>query len=218
MDICGIVPKGSTLHLPLRCSPALWGYAYLEHIGCDETSFRRIDEYLKLIKARATGHQLTPATWMRNFVHSHRDYKSLGCQGTWLAVGGHCHRSGALHGQARDASTWVCQQLAPSRADFCPFWDPRFQITSSKTTDQSKCLRASSSATQSQTWDFYNQLRKSKSQPSPRRDSVVSDSIAFDLVSLGDRLTSATLRKAFTMKSSIKSETKWFECCFPLVH
>ena len=51
------------------------GYAYLEHIGCDETSFRRIDEYLKLIKARATGHQLTPATWMRNFVHAHRDYK-----------------------------------------------------------------------------------------------------------------------------------------------
>lgn len=50
-------------------------YAYLEHIGCDETSFRRIDEYLKLIKARATGHQLTPATWMRNFVHSHRDYQ-----------------------------------------------------------------------------------------------------------------------------------------------
>lgn len=30
---------------------------------------------------------------MRNFVHSHRDYKSLGCQGTWWAVGGHCHRS-----------------------------------------------------------------------------------------------------------------------------
>ena len=51
------------------------GYAYLEHIGCDETSFRCIDEYLKLIKARATGHQLTPATWMRNFVHSHRDYQ-----------------------------------------------------------------------------------------------------------------------------------------------
>ena len=93
MDICRIVPKGSTLHLPRRGSPAWWGYAYLEHIGCDETSFRRIDEYLKLIKARATGHQLTPATWMRNFVHSHRDYKSLGCQGTWLAVGGHCHRS-----------------------------------------------------------------------------------------------------------------------------
>eukprot|EP00438_Fugacium_kawagutii_P002573 Skav219261 [mRNA] locus=scaffold1380:6406:13059:- [translate_table: standard] len=53
-------------------------YAYLEHIGCDETSFRRLDEYLKLIKARATGHQLTPATWMRNFVHSHRDYQKLG--------------------------------------------------------------------------------------------------------------------------------------------
>ncbi|CAK9106752.1 Glutamate--cysteine ligase catalytic subunit (GCS heavy chain) (Gamma-ECS) (Gamma-glutamylcysteine synthetase) [Durusdinium trenchii] len=50
-------------------------YAYLEHIGCDETSFRRIDEYLKLIKARATGHQVTPATWMRSFVHGHKDYK-----------------------------------------------------------------------------------------------------------------------------------------------
>ena len=51
-------------------------YAYLEHIGCDENSFKRLDQYLKLVKDRATGELMTPATWMRNFVHSHKDYKS----------------------------------------------------------------------------------------------------------------------------------------------
>ncbi|CAE7666942.1 GCLC [Symbiodinium pilosum] len=50
-------------------------YAYLEHIGCDENSFKRLDQYLKLIKDRATGELMTPATWMRNFVHAHKDYK-----------------------------------------------------------------------------------------------------------------------------------------------
>ncbi|CAE7524816.1 GCLC [Symbiodinium sp. CCMP2456] len=50
-------------------------YAYLEHIGCDENSFKRLDQYLKLIKDRATGELMTPATWMRSFVHAHKDYK-----------------------------------------------------------------------------------------------------------------------------------------------
>mmetsp|Transcript_52822 Transcript_52822/g.98952 ORF Transcript_52822/g.98952 Transcript_52822/m.98952 type:complete len:703 (+) Transcript_52822:64-2172(+) len=50
-------------------------YAYLEHIGCDENSFRRLDQYLKLVKDRASGELMTPATWMRSFVHAHKDYK-----------------------------------------------------------------------------------------------------------------------------------------------
>jgi len=50
-------------------------YAYLEHIGCDETSFARLDRYLKLIGDRASGKLMTPATWMRKFVRSHADYK-----------------------------------------------------------------------------------------------------------------------------------------------
>ena len=50
-------------------------YAYLEHIGCDEVSFRRLDTYLKFIKERAEGTLMTPAAWMRNFVRTHPDYK-----------------------------------------------------------------------------------------------------------------------------------------------
>merc|ERR1719277_2480766 len=50
-------------------------YAYLEHIQCDAVSFARIDQYLTLISKRATGELLTPATWMRNFVTSHAEYK-----------------------------------------------------------------------------------------------------------------------------------------------
>ncbi|CAE8594569.1 unnamed protein product [Polarella glacialis] len=50
-------------------------YTYLEHIGCDCASFSRIDQYLKLISRRASGELLTPATWMRNFVQAHPDYK-----------------------------------------------------------------------------------------------------------------------------------------------
>lgn len=50
-------------------------YAYLEHIQCDPTSYARIDQYLTFITKRAHGELLTPATWMRNFVRSHSEYK-----------------------------------------------------------------------------------------------------------------------------------------------
>lgn len=50
-------------------------YAYLNYIHCDEASFSRLDQYLKLIKRRASGDLLTPASWMRGFLRSHPDYK-----------------------------------------------------------------------------------------------------------------------------------------------
>jgi len=49
-------------------------YAYLNYINCDEASFSRLDQYLKLIKRRASGDLLTPASWMRGFLRSHPDY------------------------------------------------------------------------------------------------------------------------------------------------
>jgi hypothetical protein len=39
------------------------------------TSFARIDQYLQFIRKRASGELLTPASWMRNFVGSHPDYR-----------------------------------------------------------------------------------------------------------------------------------------------
>jgi len=50
-------------------------YAYLEHIACDATSFARIHQYLSLVQGRASGKLLTPASWMRKFVHEHPEYK-----------------------------------------------------------------------------------------------------------------------------------------------
>ena len=49
--------------------------AYLDHINCDSVTMRRISSYLELIERRATGELVTPATWMRNFVRNHPDYK-----------------------------------------------------------------------------------------------------------------------------------------------
>jgi len=50
-------------------------YAYLETIDLSETERHRIDEYMDLIKRRASGALQTPATWIRNFVRSHPAYK-----------------------------------------------------------------------------------------------------------------------------------------------
>merc|ERR1711990_848950 len=50
-------------------------YTYLQHIQCDATAFTRIHQYLTFIEKRATGELLTPASWMRNFVRGHPDYK-----------------------------------------------------------------------------------------------------------------------------------------------
>eukprot|EP01031_Cornospumella_fuschlensis_P029942 gene29942-36163_t len=50
-------------------------YAYLDFINCDAASYKRIREYLSFIEKRATGELLTAATWMRQFVSCHPDYK-----------------------------------------------------------------------------------------------------------------------------------------------
>mmetsp|Transcript_48751 Transcript_48751/g.72410 ORF Transcript_48751/g.72410 Transcript_48751/m.72410 type:complete len:877 (+) Transcript_48751:64-2694(+) len=49
--------------------------AYLEYINCDEFTMARVSQYLDLIKLRATGELITPASWMRKFVRNHESYK-----------------------------------------------------------------------------------------------------------------------------------------------
>jgi len=57
--------------------PGLVGlaYAYLDTLEVDNDTRRRIEEYLTLIKRRADRSLKTPATWLREFVRSHPDYK-----------------------------------------------------------------------------------------------------------------------------------------------
>ena len=50
-------------------------YAYLDYINCDIETLSRVSKYLDFISKRARGELMTPATWMRNFVCSHPDYK-----------------------------------------------------------------------------------------------------------------------------------------------
>ena len=50
-------------------------FAYLEHIKCDKFTMARMTQYLHFIEQRALGKLQTPATWMRNFVRSHKAYK-----------------------------------------------------------------------------------------------------------------------------------------------
>jgi len=49
--------------------------AYLDHINCDSVTLAKLTQYLDFIERRATGELVTPATWMRNYVRSHPDYK-----------------------------------------------------------------------------------------------------------------------------------------------
>jgi len=49
--------------------------AYLEHIQCDVITKARIDEYLDLIKKRATGELVTTASYLRTFVRNHPKYE-----------------------------------------------------------------------------------------------------------------------------------------------
>jgi len=49
--------------------------AYLEYIKCDAFTYARVTQYLDFIQKRATGELMTPATWQRNFVRNHEDYK-----------------------------------------------------------------------------------------------------------------------------------------------
>jgi len=50
-------------------------YAYLDHIQCDSVTMERMTKYLDFIEKRATGQLVTPATWIRNFIRGHEDYK-----------------------------------------------------------------------------------------------------------------------------------------------
>jgi glutamate--cysteine ligase catalytic subunit len=49
--------------------------AYLDNINCDSVSMKRISSYLDFIERRSTGELVTPATWMRNYVRNHPEYK-----------------------------------------------------------------------------------------------------------------------------------------------
>ena len=51
-------------------------HAYLDHINCDSATLQRLNTYLDFIEKRAIGELITPATWIRNFVRNHPDYKS----------------------------------------------------------------------------------------------------------------------------------------------
>eukprot|EP00929_Paragymnodinium_shiwhaense_P006887 TRINITY_DN110840_c0_g1_i1.p1 TRINITY_DN110840_c0_g1~~TRINITY_DN110840_c0_g1_i1.p1 ORF type:complete len:706 (+),score=124.93 TRINITY_DN110840_c0_g1_i1:81-2198(+) len=59
--------------------------SYLEHIGCDQKSMKRIRQYLDLVSGRAAGRLLTPATWMRKFVRTHPDYNQDSVVGPSIA-------------------------------------------------------------------------------------------------------------------------------------
>lgn len=50
--------------------------AYLDHISADSTSTSRLHGYLDFIQKRAMGELVTTATWLRNFVRNHPDYKN----------------------------------------------------------------------------------------------------------------------------------------------
>lgn len=49
--------------------------AYLDHINADSITMKRVSQYLNFIEKRASGELITPATWMRNFIRNHPDYK-----------------------------------------------------------------------------------------------------------------------------------------------
>ena len=48
---------------------------YLRALDCDADTACTIQQYLKLISARASGKAQTTATWIRNFVLAHPEYK-----------------------------------------------------------------------------------------------------------------------------------------------
>jgi glutamate--cysteine ligase catalytic subunit len=49
--------------------------AYLETIGLDSVTTKTIKSYMSFIQQRASGELLTTATWMRQFVQGHPEYK-----------------------------------------------------------------------------------------------------------------------------------------------
>ncbi|KAG8708676.1 hypothetical protein FRC09_001097 [Ceratobasidium sp. 395] len=57
--------------------PGLMGVvnAYLDSLNVEFTAKLKLQRYLNLIKRRADGSLLTPATWIRNFIRSHPKYQ-----------------------------------------------------------------------------------------------------------------------------------------------
>lgn len=51
--------------------------SYLSGMDVDADTHCTIQQYLKLISRRASGELLTTASWIRNFVTSHPEYKSV---------------------------------------------------------------------------------------------------------------------------------------------
>jgi len=49
--------------------------AYLECIKTDTHTMDVVSNYMQFVCARASGELMTPATWIRKFVHNHPDYK-----------------------------------------------------------------------------------------------------------------------------------------------
>ena len=49
--------------------------AYLDTLDVDAETGKKLSSYLDLIKKRSNGTLVTAATWTRNFVRSHPDYK-----------------------------------------------------------------------------------------------------------------------------------------------
>lgn len=50
-------------------------YAYLHSLNVDIETKCELKKYLQFIKDRASGRYITFATWIRNFMRSHPDYK-----------------------------------------------------------------------------------------------------------------------------------------------
>lgn len=50
-------------------------YAYTDTLDIEPRELAKVGSYLDLIRRRANGSLITPATWIRNFVRSHPTYK-----------------------------------------------------------------------------------------------------------------------------------------------
>ena len=50
-------------------------HAYLDMLECGSTTRAKVNAYLGLIAARASGKLQPAATWLRNFVSAHAEYK-----------------------------------------------------------------------------------------------------------------------------------------------
>mmetsp|Transcript_13467 Transcript_13467/g.19270 ORF Transcript_13467/g.19270 Transcript_13467/m.19270 type:complete len:967 (+) Transcript_13467:80-2980(+) len=49
--------------------------AYVDYINCDDITHEQLTKYLNFIEKRATGELITPASWIRKFVRTHKAYK-----------------------------------------------------------------------------------------------------------------------------------------------